>query len=283
MKSRILTGPNDPTPMAPRWPGTNLPAAQPLPPGTTVATTATDVGNRWDTAKAIEYLSTVGKAYDQVQQQAGAIGVQVPQNLNIPAVVASITAGAGIGALFGGVGAPIGAVVGLLIGIYQMFAGQRTQSPYGNASVEAWATAYAPTAFVNWAIENNKAGWTTIPQIAMQILQWHLETAGLVFTGADRMTYYPGVPNHIFVGSAGNDGPVSDMYAQAGIDYFATKTARAAAAPAVSEVVIQWKAKINLPGQDNNGSGDGEGNGSGTAIALGIGVVAVGAYLASKS
>jgi len=289
MKSLIMAAPGDATPMEPRWPGTNLPLAQPLPAGSTVATTVETRTEGLDLEAAGEYFAVAGKAMQQAQQ----LGIDVPEGIDFARAFSYVTAGAGIGAIGGPIGIGIGAAVGLITYAISWLQGNNGSTTYPNSLVANWAGAFAETAFVNWAVQNQVNGWASIEAIAQAQLLFWAEQRGVVIVayrnasqvfweqGVQQAKYYNNVLDLAYIGYAGGEAKVAELYKQVGVDYYKTRDARIAAGSVVQTTVAQYKARVTLaPGtaddtRNPDGSNSGTDSGISTgAILLGVGAVA---------
>lgn len=296
MKSRIMAQGN-PTPLEPRWPNTNIPTSQPLPAGSTVATTV-ERTTRFDEAKAAEYLQLAGKAL----QQAETIGIEVPNGIDFTQALAMISAGAGIGAIGGPIGVGIGAAVGLITYAITWLQGNGGNTTYPNQQVAFWAQHHAEQAFVDWAVQNQTNTWSTIEQAAQaQLLYWAERWNCILVAyrdqnqvywpaGDGQAKFYNGIPDMIQIGWAGGNEKVAELYKQIGVDYYATRDMRIAAQNAGYDITAQYKMNVTVPrGQaDDTRNPDGsntgtDGDGDNTA-AIVVGVAALAAVaLSSRS
>ncbi len=271
-------GPGDPTPMEPRWPGTNLPAAQPLPPGATVDTTV-ELAERWDPESAMRTIGTIAEA----EKQLGAAGIIKPTGVNFQELAASVMAGAGVGTLFGpGIGTAVGAVVGLLTYAYTWISSRpgAADLTYPNAPqhVRMWATIFAEQEYIDWSVANGKNTWGTEKEMAQgQLLYW-LERWKIVITAGGTSAFYSGKPDALYIGYAGGENEVAALYKPMMIDYYATKQARIDMGVQNGrpyDVTMMYKANVVLPSNvdaDGDGVPDETGGGSaGVALALAAG------------
>lgn len=262
-------GPGDPTPMEPRWPGTNLPAAQPLPPGATVDTTV-ELGERWDPESAMRTIGTIAEA----EKQLGAAGIIKPSGVNFQELAASVMAGAGVGTLFGpGIGTAVGAIVGLFAYGFKWINNRpgAADVTYPNApdSVRMWATNFAQQAYIQASVAAGRNTWGTIQEMAQGQLLWWLETYGVVITSGGASKFYNGIPDQLFIGYAGGDAEVAALYKPMMVDYNATKAARLEMGvnnTSPWNVTMMYKSTVILPGQvDNDGDGQPDETGGGSA------------------
>lgn len=252
MKSLVMMGQmgEQPSRLDPRWPGTNIPAAQPLPAGATVDTLVVEKP-RWDPAQAIETIATISKA----EKQLSTVGVIKPTGINFQTLAAYIGTGAGVGtAIAPGIGTLVGAVVGLSAYIIQWAANRpwSTNKTYPNAPahVRMWAAAFLDQEYLDFAVANNANSWGTEKEMAMGQLIFWLERWGVVITlGAGK--FYSGKPDALYIGYAGGESAVAEMYAQMMVDYHGTKQARITmgldGTAAAYNVTMVYKATVKLP------------------------------------
>jgi len=236
-----------------RWPGTNAPVGQPLPPGSNVSTVLTESEDGWDPNQAVNFLVQADAAAGQLER----IGVNLPAGIDFGRAAASIATGAAMGSVVPGVGTVAGAIAGL--GLYVVAFIQASGSglgPYPNQQTAAWAQAFAEQAFIDWAVENETNTWGSIPDMARaQLLFWlerwkcvlvaYPETGpGANLRGA---SFYNGVPDLLYLGYCGGDAVVRDLYKQAGVDYEATRQARIEANTTDYKLVVQYQLKVAVP------------------------------------
>lgn len=286
MTSKLMTGPmsEDPTPMAPRWPGTNLPATEPLPPGATVDTLI-ELKERWTPEGALQTIGTIAKA----EQFLSSANIIKPTGFDFQGAATKIATFAGIGTAIGpGIGTIIGAAAGLVYSVVSWIAGGGTSShvptlleDFGESPIEvqAWLIGYGQIAFVQWANANGYNGLPTVKEVCqLQLIYW-LNEYGVIIVRSDAQ-FYNGIRDRSFVDYAGGEAEVADLYRQQMADYWATKDARQAAGLLDSNQGHSFnavmKARVNLPSQDNV-----ETPGGSTAVAL-IGLAAVGALLVAN-
>lgn len=286
MKSIVMMGPNDPVPMQPRWPGTNLPAAQPLPPGATVDTLVENT-TRWSPAQAIETIGMIAEA----EKQLGAAGIVKPSGINFEQLAGSISAGAGVGTLFGpGIGTAIGAIVGLLTYAWTWVSSRpgAADLTYPNApqSVRMWATMWAEQEYIDWSVANGRNTWGTEKEMAQGQLLFWLERWKVVITTGGTSRFYSGKFDAMYVAFAGGDAEVAALYKPMMVDYYATKEARIAAGVQNDrpyDITMMYKSTLLLPGQvDTDGDGVADNTGGGSAL-VAIGLAAGAALLLAKN
>lgn len=286
MRSKIMLGPmaEDPTYMAPRWPGTNLPATEPLPPGATVATNI-ELTDKWDAAKAVDVIATIGKA----EQFLSSADIIKPSGINFAEVGATISLFAGIGSFIPGVGTVVGAAAGLVYSVVSWFIGRNDQ-PQGPIlqelanspdAVQYWAVSYAQIDFIDWAVANGYNNFQTIPEIAKMQLTYWLDRYGWIICWSNAK-FYNGIRDAVFIDSAGGEEAVAAMYKQLMADYWATKSARDAAGLLnVNDgytINAVYKAFVTLPGEDGHEDPDTDEESNTGAVVL-LGAVAAGALL----
>lgn len=275
-EARYIAGPDDPVYISPNWPGSSVPMGTPLPAGSTVATIVVESNNGWDPTQAVEFIQTAAEA----QKQAAAVGVQVPGGINFAALAQSVGSGAALGALGGGVGAIIGAIVGLGAYVAQWLGGQNSSSTYVNPTVHAFATAYVPQDFIEYALANQLNGWTNVPDMVKGLMMWWVEQSKLVIVnGSAQGTAYSGIPDGHYINQIGPEAAAA-LYKQYGVDFYATREGREAAGTTGHSLVMQYKSLANVPGDDGAGDGGG-GSESGAGIVPVLAVAAV-AYAVSE-
>lgn len=286
MTSKLMTGPmgEDPTPMQPRWPGTNLPAAEPLPAGATVDTLI-ELEERWTPDAALDTIGTIAKA----EQFLSSANIIKPTGFDFQGAAARIGQFAAIGTAIGpGLGTIIGAAAGLVFSVVSWISGGGSGhheptllEDFGDSplEVQAWLIAYGQIAFVQWANANGYNGLPTVREVCQLQLTYWLNEYGVIITKSNAQ-FYNGIRDYSFVDYAGGESEVADLYRQNMADYWATKDARQAAGLLDSNqghsINAVMKARVNLPGQDNV-----ETSGGSTAVAL-IGLAAVGALLVAN-
>lgn len=293
MKSMIMgTSPETLEVLGPRWPNTDIPTSQPLPAGSTVDTILV-TNNRWNENDATQFLAQAGTVLNQAEQ----LGVELPGGVNYREALSSITAGAAIGTAIPGVGTIAGAAAGLIV--YAVKFIQESGSgngPYPNTQTAMWAQNFAEQAFVDWAVQNQTNTWNSIPDMARAQLLFWLERWGCVLvlypeTGPGAAlrgaSFYNGIPDIIYMGYAGGESMVRDLYKQAGVDYDATKQARIDANNAGYDITLQYRLKVNTgertPGRtDQDPPRTDESSGSGALVVGGLVIAAV-AALSSQS
>lgn len=285
MTSKLMTGPmgEDPTPMQPRWPGTNLPAAEPLPAGATVDTLI-ELEERWTPDAALDTIGTIAKA----EQFLSSANIIKPTGFDFQGTATRIAQFAAIGTAIGpGLGTIIGAAAGLVYSVVSWFVSRPPDPPtpiqeqFANSPepVQHWVVAYAQQDFVDWAEQNGYNELGTIADVAkLQLVYW-LNRYGWIICWS-QARFYNNIPDAVMIDSAGGEDAVAELYRQNMADYWATKSARDAAGLLnVNQgytINAVMKARVNLPGQDNV-----ETPGGSTAVAL-IGLAAVAALLVAN-
>lgn len=270
----------DPTPMQPRWPGTNLPASEPLPAGATVDTLI-ELKERWTPDAAIDTIGTIAKA----EQFLASTNIIKPTGFDFQGTATRIAQFAAIGTAIGpGLGTVIGAAAGLVFSVVSWFTGRNDGPPtpiqeqFANAPepVQYWIVSYAQQDFVDWAEQNGYNELQTIAEVAkLQLVYW-LNRYGWVICWS-QARFYNNIPDAIMIDSAGGEDAVAELYRQNMADYWATKSARDEAGLLNTNqgytINAVLKARVTLPGEepvnDNAGS-------SGLAVA---GVVALAALI----
>jgi len=253
MKSMIMgTSPETLEVLGPRWPNTDIPTSQPLPAGATVDTILV-TNDRWNENDATQFLAQAGT----ILQQAQTLGIDLPGGINYQEALASISSAAAIGTAIPGVGTIAGAAAGLIIYAVKFIRDSGGgNGPYPNAQTAMWAQNFAEQSFVDWAAENETNTWNTIQDMAKAQLLYWLERWGCVIVyypptgpGANLRgaKFYNNIPDLIYIGYAGGDAAVRDLYKQAGVDYDATREARIAANNGGYDINVQYKMKVNVP------------------------------------
>lgn len=240
-----------PDPFAPTYippnpidPASPLPGAAPLPPGTTVTVGVENTGG-WSLDK---FGQLIGTGAD-LAQRAG-VNLGPLQGFNFGAAFSKVAAAAAAGTLAGG---PVGAVVGVLIALVSSLGGlwQQLQNPNWYAvgpGVHDWATRYAQDAFIQEAQQQGTNRWQTIREIAQHQLAWWLAKYGAVISGqAGR--FYSGIDDNLYVAAAGGAEAVRPLYQAAGVDWDATREARAAVGDyTATRNVMMYKINVNPRG-----------------------------------
>jgi hypothetical protein len=278
-----------------RWPNTNTPVGQPLPAGSTVSTQLIENEDGWDPNQAVNFLVQADAAASQLSR----IGVQLPNGIDFGRAAASIASGAALGSVVPGVGTVAGAAIGLGLYVVEFIqASGAGLGPYPDQQTAWWAQAFAEQAFVDWAVEHETNTWGSIQDMARaQLLFWlerwkcvlvaYPETGpGANLRGA---SFYNSVPDLLYLGYAGGEAAVRDLYKQAGVDYDATRQARIEANTTDYKLVAQYRIKLDVPGGVVPGRTPQEpprGGGADTKSSLGVGALAAGAvvlYLLSQN
>jgi len=276
MKSQILTGPDDPVYIEPRWPGTDIPQGQPLPAGSNVSTGVTDTG-RWDSTQALQYLETAAEA----QKQAENIGVELPGGIDFGRLLAYVSTGAGVGGA-------VGAAIAFALYAFEWLSDRSpaADATYPNAPqhVRMFATTFAEQAYIDWAVANGTNNWgSEADMVKGQLLYW-LERWGVVLV-ASGSRFYNNIPDSLFIGYAGGEQVVADLYKQAMVDYNATKAQRIADGTintsAGYDTTFMYKADVNVRGGGADGEG-GDGSSAGAVVA-GLAVVGAIAYISTRN
>ena len=277
MKSEILTGPNDPVRIEPRWPGTDIPQGQPLPAGSNVSTGVTDTG-RWDATQALQFLETAAEA----QKQAKNVGVELPADIDFDALVAYVGTGAAVGGI-------VGASIGFALYAFQWLSDRSpaADATYPNAPqhVRMFATTFAEQAYIEWAVANGTNNWgSEADMVKGQLLYW-LERWGVVLV-ASGSRFYNNIPDSLFIGYAGGEQVVSDLYKQAMVDYNATKAQRIADGTintsAGYDTTFMFKADVNVR-SESGGDGPSPGPSSSGAIVAGAAIIGTIAYISTRN
>lgn len=273
MKSRIMA--QGPEILLPRYPGTNIPAGQPLPPGTSVAQTVATFTNGFNAETFLGWINTFDAATKQPNVQA-----VVPQGVDFSGLASMAAAGASAGAAIGGVGAIVGAVAATVAWVAQNWNrlfGAQTPPHYANAQVHAWATAYLPQAVLDWSRANDpNVQFQSISQMAQACLCYWLETGGLVVVAGMGTRLYSGVLDDTYINALGVDP--NEFYRPLGVNYQATRALRVNTGNRDQRHVAQYKAEITLP----DDAQDQASTGTGAVLVVG-GLIAAGAYLAAKN
>lgn len=282
----LSAGPYDPAAVEPRWPGTNVPASQPLPPGTTIDTVL-QTTDRYQVGEALEYVATIGTALKQADE-AG-IDINAITGIDFQAMLSWVAAGSAIGAGFGGVGAPIGAIVALGIFLFTNVVGSNSSAnatmPNAPQHVRTLGQQYAPQSFIDYSVSRNLNTWATPNDLFRAILTYWLTQHRAVITLDTPERYYSGVNDNIYINGAGGEAVVAEMYKQAMVDYWATKEARERPGVDRYRTVMMYKARINVPAGWQDADGDGiadAGTGTGKVV-VGALLLAAAAYAASKA
>ena len=275
----------DPTPMQPRWPGTNLPAGQPLPAGATVDTQIA-LTERWTPDAALQTIGTIAKA----EQFLTSANIIKPSGINFGELASNVAQFAGVGTMIGpGLGTIIGAAAGLLVTVAGWIFGRNDQpappilAELANSPdpVQQWAVSYAQIDFVNWLVQQGITNIPTVPDIAKLQLTYWLDRYGWVICWSNAR-FYSGIRDAVYIDSVGGENAAAAMYAQLMADYWATKEARDAAGllnvNAGYTINAVYKARVNLPGQDQQ---DNETGGSSALVV--VGVAAAAALMLAKS
>ena len=266
----------DPTPMQPRWPGTNLPAAEPLPPGATVDTQV-ELVERWTPDGALQTIGTVATA----EQFLSSANIIKPSGINFGQLAQNVATYAGIGTFFGpGLGTAIGAAAGLLVTVAAWIFGRNDQPAppilaelAGSPDpVQQWAVSYAQIDFVNWLVSQ---GLTEIPSVAdiakLQLTYW-LDRYGYVICWSNAR-FYSGIRDAVYIDSVGGEDAAAAMYRQLMADYWETKAARDAAGVlnvnSGYTINAVYKARVTLPNQDVQHTG-----GSSALVVVGLAAAA---------
>lgn len=266
--------------MSPVWPGTNIPSAQPLPAGASIDTVL-EIVPRWTPEAAIDTIATIAAA----EQQLSSANIIKPTGVDFQAAASMIGAGAGIGTMiFPGIGTAIGAAVGLIAYAVDFLVNSGGNTNYPNApqAVIWWINSFAETAFVQNALDTGQNTWSTEKQVAQAQLLYWLERWGCVLVNSGQK-FYSGIPDSLYIGYAGGEDEVAEMYKNVMVDYWATKQARMDAGVLDTglsyDVTVIITAKVMLQDTDegdDEGEGDDESN---TGALLLLGTVAAGAYL----
>lgn len=286
MRSKLMTGAmsEGPTTMAPRWPGTDIPAGQPLPPGATVDTVI-ETTNRWTPDGALQTIGTISAA----EQFLAAENIIKPTGINFGELAQNVARFAGIGTFFGpGLGTIIGAAAGLLVSVAGWIFGRNDQpappilAELANSPdpVQQWAVSYAQIDFINWCVEN---GFTNVPTVAdlakLQLTYW-LDRYGYVICWSNAR-FYSGIRDAVYIDSVGGEDAAASLYRQMMADYWATKNARDAAGVLNTNdgytINAVYKARVNIPGQQQA-----EDAGGSSAVALAA-VAAVGVLIMANN
>lgn len=199
-----------------------LPSPAPLPPGTSVAVGVENTGG-WDFEKFGKF---VGVGADLAQKAGVDLGPVA--GFDFGTAFARIASFAGAGAL----GGPVGAVVGALVGVIMSLSGAwgRLQDPnwYGvGPGVHSWATRFAPEAFIQKAQADGTNNWPTVADLVKQLLAWWMAEQGVVMTGQGNR-HYNGIEDstYLYELQIGNPEGPRDFYANAGVDWYATREQR---------------------------------------------------------
>lgn len=274
----------DPTPMAPRWPGTDLPAAEPLPPGATVDTQV-ELAERWTPDGALQTIGTIAKA----EQFLSANNIIKPTGINFQSLATNVATFAGIGTFFGpGLGTAIGAAAGLVYSVVSWLIGGGgasdppppleafNESP---EEVQYWLIANGQIDFVNWAVENGYNGLPTIRDVAqLQLIYW-LNRYGYLLCWSNAR-HYNNIRDAVHIDAAGGEQAVADMYRHNMADYWETKAARDAAGVlnvnSGYSINAILKARVTLPDQDQQSTG-------GSSALVVVGVAAAAALMMANS
>jgi hypothetical protein len=278
-----------------RWPNTNTPVGQPLPPGSNVSTVLTESEDGWDPNQAVNFLVQADAAAGQLER----IGVNLPAGIDFGRAAASISTGAALGSVVPGVGTVAGAIAGLGLYVVEFIqASGSGNGPYPSGPVAMWAQNFAEQAFVDWAVQNEANTWGSIEDMARAQLLFWLERWKCVLvlyppTGPGAQlrgaSFYNGIPDLIYIGYCGGDAAVRDLYKQAGVDYEATRQARIEANTTDYKLVVQYQLKVAVPNAAAPGRGPQEpprGGGADEKGSIGVGTLAAGAvvlYLLSQN
>lgn len=281
-----MMGPGDPTPMEPRWPGTNIPAGQPLPPGATVDTVATTVP-AWSAEDAANTIGTIAKAAEFLEDA----NIIKPTGFDFGMAASNIATFAAIGTAIGpGLGTAIGAAAGLVYSVVSWMltgGGQQDDPPPLEAmanspeEVQHWLIANGQIDFVDWAVAN---GYDNIPSIRdaaqLQLLYW-LNRYGWILCWSNAR-FYNGIRDAVHIDAAGGEDAVAAMYKRAMADYWGTKQARDDAGVLNTNdgytINVVWKSIVHLPDQNTNTPST-----SSPSPALVLGVVGAAALLLTQS
>lgn len=230
-----------PNPIDPAAP---LPAAAPIPAGYTVAATLEQTDG-FDPEKLAEWVGQ-GAALQEMAA-AGNIDMGDFGAFDFKAAFGAMAAGAAVGAAIGGpLGAAAGAIAGLLITVGTFITGQ-TQSIWDGAGpgVRNYADAFMPSAFIQWAQDNDVHRFQSIPDLIKTLFLWYAQTSGFVITGG--APFYSGIDPWRWINDMGGAGVCAQLYGQIGVDWEATRRLRNDLDPAHSPdrnvLMYGWELK----------------------------------------
>lgn len=268
--------------------GSPLPSPAPLPPGASVAVGVENAGG-WDVEK---FSAFIGKGADLAQKVGVDLGPVA--GFDFAGAFMKIAAFAGAGAIGGPAGIIVGAVLGIILSIAGVWNRLNDPNWYGvGPGVHDWATRFAPSAFIAQAQADGTNTWPTVKALVEHLLAWWMGTQGVVLSGQGN-SHYNGVADSTYLYElqiSDPEGP-KKFYANAGVDWYATRQARTDANDfGASRNVMMYaiEVKMNSDGRSGlgpadpvpNGSGDVFGDSGGAGSVLLVGGLVLGALLLS--